>query len=57
MDKRAAKREACWRVAGMAQGTLDAGYVEGIDADNADREKIHEQILVLIEELERRGHL
>ncbi len=58
MDRRAAKREACWRVAGMARGVMDGGYEEVMidqGVSEADAYRITEQMATLIEELERRG--
>lgn len=60
MDKRTAKREACWRAAGMVQGVMDGGYEEVMidqGVEEADAYRIAEQLRIVIDELERRGHL
>lgn len=57
MDKRTAKREACWRIALATRSTLAAGWdLEETYPDPAEAALVAEQMDVVLVELERRGH-
>lgn len=61
MDKRTAKREACWLIAREVGNNLDAGD-EGLLGedefpDRADRDKIEAAMREVLDELARRGHV
>ena len=55
MDKRKAKREACWIASLLLQGYLDEGYDESSPRTEAEEEKIEAAIMELRNELARRG--
>lgn len=55
MDARTAKREACGRVASLTRGALEVGWELDAHYSPADATKVEQQILKLIEELERRS--
>lgn len=55
MDKRTAKREACWRVASLTRSALDGWDLEAIYGPK-DARRVEEQIGVVVKELEQRGH-
>jgi len=58
MDKRTAKREACWIAAQLIRSTLDAGFDLQVDPrlTPGDAVLIEQQLMVVLGELERRGH-
>lgn len=55
MNRREAKREACFRVAMVAENALETGDEWLTHYDEADQERVATAINELIEELTRRG--
>lgn len=57
MNRREAKREACFRVAMVAENALSSGdeWLYSNYPDDNDRERVTDAIGELIEELTRRG--
>lgn len=56
MDRRAAKREAWWRLAQLARSCLEGGYELGRHYPAADVHKIEEAMTEVLAEMERKGH-
>lgn len=62
MNRREAKRLACWVVAGLVKGQLNAGwelevhFPEEEPEDSPDLLRLYAAIEELVGELERRGH-
>lgn len=55
MNKREAKREACFRVAMVAENALETGWIAERYPDETDKVKVSEAVSELIKELIRRG--
>lgn len=55
MDKRKAKRDACWRAAGLIQDSINNGWPQEHYEDEADQRAVEAALKDLIAELERRG--
>lgn len=58
MDKRTAKRDACWLAATLVRSTMEVGWdlSDGHGYTDAEVVKVELALADLVEELERRGH-
>jgi hypothetical protein len=57
VNRRIARREALWRVAGLLRGELAEGWPPPeLYPDDATRDRVVEELNVVLAELERRGH-
>lgn len=57
MDRRTAKREACWRAASVVGDALKQGWPDAdLYPDDAERARVAAELNNLVAELERRGH-